>query len=53
MKWYIYLYIFLCIVYRIFLSVLFNFIIHFQILDFKLGLIPISALIYFYYYYHY
>jgi hypothetical protein len=46
MKWYIYLYLFLPIVYRGFLPLLFCFLTHFQILDSKMGLIPISTLVY-------
>jgi hypothetical protein len=49
----IYLYIFLHIINRVFLSLLFSFLIYFQFLDFKLGLIQISTLLYFYYYYYY
>jgi hypothetical protein len=49
----IYLYILIHFINRVFLSLIFPFLIYFQFLDFKLGLIQISTLLYFYYYYYY
>jgi hypothetical protein len=53
MKNYIYLSIFFFIVYIVFLFFFLLFLFHFQVLDFKLGLTPISALLHFYYIYYY